>query len=433
MPEIDVYDGKITDYYDAGNRNLLARWNPCRDWLDARLDAGLEPYSKVTTGRISTSLRGTDRRGRPIGGLNFASQDYLSLASDPRVIAAAQAAAGQYGVHSAGSAALMGLCAPTIRLEAEIARFVGLADATVFPTGWGAGYGAIRTLARAGDHIVIDVLAHACLQEAAAASGATVHRFPHASTEGVARRLSRLRADHPAAGILVVTEGIFSMDSDSPDTRALQDLCRAHDATLFLDVAHDLGAIGPGGRGVQELQHMIGAVDVVMGSFSKTFASNGGFVATNSRSLKLALRYGAGPLTFTNSLSPVQASTILTCLDIIDSPEGASRRADLMRNAALLREGLGTEGFDVLGTPSAIVPVILGDSRTSREMTRAMIGLGALVNLVEFPAVARNACRWRLQVMAQHTESQIEQCVALAVRARRSVQRAAAARSFAAG
>lgn len=416
--QIDVLDGVTSDYFDARNPNLLDRWQPMTDWVTARLDARLDPYCKSTSARIGPRTCGYDRAGRRLDGINFASQDYLSLSSHPDVIAAATNAAQQFGVHSAGSAALMGLTAPTLDLEARIAGFLKTADATVFPTGWGAGYGAIRALVRPGDHILIDVLAHACLQEAADAATANVHRFPHCSTDAVERRLTRLRKEHPDAGILIVSEGVFSMDSDIPDLVALQAMAKQYGATLFVDVAHDLGALGPSGRGVIETQAMLGKIDIVMGSFSKTFASNGGFVATDHPALKLALRFGSGPQTFSNALSPVQAAAVLAALDVVDSPEGTMRRGQLMSNVLRLRGALSAAGFDLLGQPSAIVPARIGANAMARRMTAATLAAGGIVNLVEYPAVAKNACRWRLQVMADHSPEDIDQFVAIAVAAR---------------
>jgi glycine C-acetyltransferase len=146
-----------------------------------------------------------------------------------------------------------------------------------------------------------------------------------------------------------------------------------------------------------------------MGSFSKTFASNGGFVASNHPALKVALRYMCGPLTFTNALSPVQAAVVLAALDLVQSPEGAVRRGRLMDNIQLLRRRLIEMGFEVLGQPSPIVPVVLGNAALSRLICRFTLEGGALVNLVEFPAVSRNTCRYRLQVMADHTRDDIEE------------------------
>lgn len=418
MQPIDVHHGATTDYYDAGNRELIDRWQPIADWLNARLERELDPYSKVSHSRIAPEIDAHDRAGRRFSGINFASQDYLALSSHPSVLKAAAEAAEAYGVHSAGSAALMGLTGLTVELEARVAGFVQCADATVFPTGWAAGFGAIRALVRPHDHIVIDVLAHACLQEAAVVSTKHVYRVRHCSASAVEQRLSRIRAADRDAGILVVTESLFSMDSDVAPLPALQDMCRTYGATLFVDVAHDLGALGDTGRGILEMLDMLGQTDIVMGSFSKTFASNGGFVASDHPALKLALRYGSGPLTFSNSLSPVQAAVVLEAFDLIESPGGALRRLDLIEKAEHLREALSAADFEVLGEPSAIVPVVLGDSAISREMTAHVLRSGALVNLVEYPAVARNGCRWRLQMMCTHTTEQIDRFVEMAVEAR---------------
>ena len=410
--------GAPLDYYDNSTPNLLDRWNGHAAWWDRRAKLGLDPYSKSTHRRIAPEIVAETRTGERVAGVNFASQEYLSLASHPRVIAAATAAAQEYGVHSAGSPALMGNTSPTLKLEEELARFLGLADCTLFSTGWSAGFGAITTLAHEGDNIVIDALAHNCLHEGARHSGAEVHIFPHLSNRSVRSHLQRLRKRDRSGGVLVVTESVFSRDSDRPDLRELQDICREFEATLMVDAAHDLGCIGPEGGGNIELQGMTGKIDLVMGSFSKTFASNGGFVASNHPALKLAIRFTCSPHTFSNALSPMQASIVRTCIEIIRSEEGRERRARLLRNIEHMRGRLREEGFEVLGQPSAIVPVILGDADVSWRVTREALRRGAVVNQVEHPAVPRDGYRCRLQMMADHTEAQIEGLVEVLVAAR---------------
>ncbi|MCR8726742.1 aminotransferase class I/II-fold pyridoxal phosphate-dependent enzyme [Frigidibacter sp. ROC022] len=411
----DPFSGALPDFFNNGTRDLLDRWSPLTKWMNERAKAGVDPYTRSTASRICPRIEARSRTGQVVRGVNFASQDYLSLASHPRVIDAASQAARDLGVHSAGSVALMGLTEKTLELELErrIAEFVATADAIVFPTGWGAGYGVIKTLIQPSDHVVIDVLAHACLQEGAANSTDNVHRFQHCSADGVEKKLRRIRRNDPDAGILVVTESVFSMDSDTPDIATLQGLADEYGATLLVDVAHDLGAMGPTGRGQLELQGMLGKVGLVMGSFSKTFASNGGFVACNHPALKLALRLSSGPSTFSNAISPMQAAVVLECLDIISGPEGETLRSQLAENITRVRRSMLNVGLDVLGTPSPIVPVILGDNRKSRLVTSRALSDGLLVNLVEFPAVARNACRWRLQVMAGHEAEDIDRLASI--------------------
>lgn len=410
--------GNVFDFYDQSVPDLLSRWDKVGQWFEARSDVGFDPYQRVVHTGIGTKASGTQRNGAPFSGVNFASQDYLSLSAHPQLIAAACTAARDMGVHSAGSAALMGNTALSVELERRLAAFTGYQHCTVFPIGWAAGYGAVKTLLRKHDHVVIDALAHACLQEAAADATPNVHRVPHLSNAAVERRLERIRRAHGDAGILVVTETLFSMDSDVPDIAALQAMCRRFDATLLVDCAHDLGAFGATGRGNLEAQGMVGKVDVLMGSFSKTFASTGGFVACNNAAFKFGLRAACGPSTFTNAMTPLQAAVVLKALEIISGPEGAERRQKLMSNILRLRGSLEASGFTLLGVPSAIVPAVLGDGPLSRLMTRTAFDLGAVVNLVEHPAVARNGARWRLQVMADHSDADIDLFCSIATQAR---------------
>jgi 7-keto-8-aminopelargonate synthetase-like enzyme len=177
---------------------------------------------------------------------------------------------------------------------------------------------------------------------------------------------------------------------------------------LVVDVAHDLGNLGPGGTGHIGAQQMLGQVDLVMGSFSKTFGSNGGFVATSRRSVKEYLRFYSPSCTFSNALAPSQVATVTKALDIIQSVEGQTLRDRLMDNVLLLRDQLHSRGLDFYGEPSAIVAVKTGDEALARLTARELPSLGLLANLVEFPAVAKGQARFRLQVMAGHTAQEIE-------------------------
>ncbi|TCU10408.1 aminotransferase class I/II-fold pyridoxal phosphate-dependent enzyme [Rhizobium sullae] len=423
LPATDLASGIAKDYFAASESHLIKRWTPVGNWLHDRGKLGLDPYQKSTGGKILPYVSGRWRDGTPFSGVNFASQDYLSLSSHPRLVKAANDAATQFGVHSARSAILMGNSDLSLELEKKLEEFLGFKECTLFPTGWTAGYGIVKMLAQPGDHIVMDILAHACLQEGAEASGAKIHRFPHLSNEGVERRLKRIRTSAPSSGILVVTETLFSMDSDSPDIKELQALCSAYNAVLLVDCAHDLGCIGPTGRGILELQDMVGKVDVLLGTFSKTFASIGGFVATQFDGFRTAVRACCGPQTFTNAMTPIQAAVILEALRIVDSDEGRQRRLKLRDNIDYLRAQLKRHGFVALGEPSAIVPVMVGDCSAARTMTSFMIKNGAIVNLVESPAVARNQSRWRLQVMSDHSQADIGSFIECALKARADMPR----------
>jgi glycine C-acetyltransferase len=179
----------------------------------------------------------------------------------------------------------------------------------------------------------------------------------------------------------------------------------------MVDVAHDLGCLGPDGRGHIGNQKMLGKVDLVMGSFSKTFGSNGGFVACNNRQVKEYLRFYSSPCTFSNALSPVQAAVVRKAFAIVDSKEGGQLRTELMRNILALRTQLNEAGLEVYGDPSAIVCVKMGNEGLARLVSRELPQLGLLANLVEFPAVPKGQARFRMQVMAKHTDENIRVAV----------------------
>lgn len=399
--------GSLRQYRVVEGSDLLKRVEGFYKWQEERFREGFWPYSRATDRGPRSACTVTDELGRDTKGVNFGSQDYLSLSRHRSIRLAAHDAIERYGVHSAGSPAFIGNTSHSIALERRISEFLGMERTVLYPTGFAAGFGAIKGLVRSSDYIVMDSLAHACLQEGAAASTRSVFLFRHLQTESARRWLEDIRSKDTKNGILVVTEGLFSMDSDTPNIAALADLCHEYNAILMVDVAHDLGCIGDDGRGHIGRQNMLGKVDIVMGSFSKTFASNGGFVATRSRAVQQYLRYFSTPGTFSNALSPVQAAVALKAFEIVESPEGADRRRALMRNVLSLREKLIANGMEVYGEPSAIVAVKMGTEALARLVSRELSHTGLVANLVEFPAVPKGQARFRLQVMADHTEAEV--------------------------
>ena len=403
--------GSLREYRVVDGPDLLGRIEGFRAWQNQRVQEEFWPYSRSTDAGPRTVCAASDELGRKTQGVNFGSQDYLGLSAHPAIRQAAHDAIERYGVHSAGSPAFIGNTTHSIALERKISQFLGTERTVLFPTGFAAGFGAIKGLVRSTDHIVMDCLAHACLQEGAAAATKHVYQFRHLETDSARRWLADIRAKDTKNGILVVTEALFSMDSDTPDIAALAELCHEYNATLMVDVAHDFGSIGQDGRGHIGLQKMVGKVDIVMGSFSKTFASNGGFVATASSSVQQYLRYFSTPTTFSNALSPIQAAVVLKAFEIIELEEGRQRRDALMRNILSLRSKLIASGMEVYGDPSAIVSVKTGTEALARLVSRQLSHMGLIANLVEFPAVPRGAARFRLQVMANHDEEQVVKAV----------------------
>ncbi len=405
--------GSLRDYRAPSGTDLLGRVSGFFDWQDLRRQYDLWPYAKSSSIAPKTHCAVLTDGGMQIEGVNFASQDYLSLSSHPDVKEAAIEAVKEYGVHSAGSAALLGNTRHSLTLEKSISEFIHGREVVLYPTGWSAGFAAIQGIVRPGDHVVLDVLAHSCLQEGARAATQNIHFHGHLNSEGLARRLRRIRDKDTENGILVVTESLFSMHSDTPDIGALRSVCDEYNAKLLVDCAHDFGCIGEQGLGHMGLQNMIDKTDVIIGSFSKTFASNGGFIAIKERSVAEYLKYFSATQTFSNALSPVQAATVLAALNIVRSPEGKDRREQLMNNILYMRASMGANGLETLGDPSPIVPVRVGAEGLARIASRELGSMGGIANLVEYPAVPQGGARFRVQVMSDHTKADIDDFVTL--------------------
>ncbi len=389
-------------------KSLEVRAQRYCEWRSNRLKQGVWPFATALQSAPGPEATVIDEAGKERTGVNFASQDYLGLASHIEVRAAAIEAIKEYGTHIAGAPVLQGNSTLSLRLQAAVAELIGLRHVVLFPTGWAAGYGVITALIRSKDHVVLDRYAHNCCVQGARASTDNVHRVRHLSTDAFVRKLRSIRATDAENAILVVTEGIFSMDGDSPDLQALQAACREYEATLLVDVAHDLGAVGPGGTGTLGLQGLVGTVDLVIGSFSKVFASNGGFVSTSSAAIREYLRPYAPSHTFSNALSPPQCATVLRALEIVRGSEGEVLRQNLRGVVEFLREELTGAGVKCLGKPGPLVPVLLGPEGVGRITAALCFDHGVFASLVEFPAVSVGASRFRMQVMATHTRAQAQ-------------------------
>ncbi len=419
MPEAAL-TGSLRDYRLPAGSDLIGRVDGFYNWQELRRRHNVWPYARSTASAPRTYCTAKSDAGQEIAGVNFASQDYLSLSSHPAIKEAAIAAIQDYGVHSAGSAALLGNTRHSLKLEQTISEFVNGREVVLYPSGWSAGFAAVQGLVRPNDHVVMDVLAHSCLQEGARAATQNIHFHGHLNVEGLARRLQRIRANDAENGILVVTESLFSMHSDTPDIAALRNVCDQYDAKLLVDCAHDFGCIGEDGLGHLGLQNMIDKVDVIIGSFSKTFASNGGFIAVQTRAAAEYLKYFSATQTFSNALSPVQAATVNTAFEIVRSEEGKLRRRRLMENILYMRAEMTKAGLEALGDPSAIVPVRVGAEGLARIAARELASLGAIANLVEYPAVPQGGARFRVQVMSDHTRQDVDKLVNLMQKAMRT-------------
>lgn len=345
----------------------------------------------------------------------LASNNYLGLASHPRVIAAAQQAAARYGTGSGSSPLLVGRFPMTLELESKLAAFKGAEDACVFATGYQANVGVISSVLGKNDTVILDRLAHASMVDGAKLSGAQMKVFHHNDAAHLDRVLSRL----PSKGVrLVCVEGIYSMDGDVAPLDEIHRVVRRHGAILLVDEAHSTGVLGPGGRGAAAYFGLEGEIDLHVGTLSKALGACGGFVAGNS-ALVTYIRYFARSGMFSTAPSPMVTAAANEALDVIAAePE---RRERLWENCRFLHGELERLGFRTSAAPSPIIPVIVGTMKGLRQMTLDLHQQNICVNSVPFPAVPHGSERLRISLTANHTLEQLEHAIScLAAAGRRA-------------
>jgi glycine C-acetyltransferase len=389
--------------------DLFARTKVLSDYVDPLREAHLWLYSRRMLTGVSTEVLGMDEASNMIHGINFASADYLGLAQSPKAIEAAVEAARTFGVNSAGSPLAFGTTKYYSQLIEELKEFWDAKALMLYSAGWLAGFGVIKGLIRPYDHVVIDNLAHNCLLEGAKAATPNVHRTPHLDEQAVEDKIIEIRKSSERAAILVCTEGLYSMDSDSPDLNSLQQRCLRLGAYLLVDCAHDFGAMGETGRGVWQVQNLRDRSNVILiGTGSKTLSTNIGFAACEDPRVIEYLKIFSTAYMFTNAINPVQAATSLANLRILGSEEGRQRRRKVIENYLYLRERLEATGNYIFGKPCAILPLLVGNEFVCRMVCRLMMDNGIHVNGIEFPVVSIGKARLRVNLMPQHTQLQLD-------------------------
>lgn len=358
---------------------------------------GLYPYFIPVEQSDATEVMVEGKRRIMVG-----SNNYLGLTNDPRVLEAAAAALQKYGSACTGSRFLNGNTDLHERLETELAQLMGKDAALVFPTGYQANLGVISALAGPGDVLLIDKLNHASMVDGATLSGAEVVRFRHGDLNHLEARLTRA-AGRPK---MVIVDGVFSMEGDLADVPRIADLCDAHSARLVVDDAHGVGVFGETGAGVCEHFGVTSRVDLIVGTFSKSFASIGGFVAGDEAVISY-LRHTARSLIFSASIPASACATVLAAIEIMrQEPE---RRERLWQNARRMQHELSGLGFDTFGSESPIVPVIVGGTLRTFEFWKRLLDAGVFTNPVIAPAVPATSGRIRTSYMATHTDAQLDQ------------------------
>ncbi len=338
-----------------------------------------------------------------VGGetlVNFASNDYLGLAASPTVRAAAAAALETHGVGSGASRLVVGDTLAHQRLEARLAAFERSEAALLFNSGYAANVGTLQALVGPEDAVFSDALNHASLIDGCRLSRARTVVYPHADVEGLERAL----ASTPARRRLVVTDTVFSMDGDCAPLREIVEVCRAHRAALLVDEAHATGVLGPRGAGLCEELGLEEAVDVRMGTLSKSLGGMGAYICASRPVVELVLNR-ARPLVFSTALPAALCAAAEAAVDIVERDEDL--RARLWRN--IRRFSAGLRALGIAAEPrGAIFPVILGEPERAIEASRALRSRGLLVKAIRPPTVPEGTSRLRFCLSAAHTEGHVD-------------------------
>ena len=371
--------------------------------LDAARDAGIVPYFRTleSAARPVVVMEGAERI--MLGGNN-----YLGLTEDERVIAGARDALDRYGTGLTGSRFLNGTLDLHLELEAEIAGWYESEAALVFTTGHQANLGALGTLLGPGDTVVADSGDHASILDGVLLSRAKLRAFRHARLDKLERQLQRAAND--GGGVLVVVDGVFSMEGDIADLPAIADASARAGARLMVDEAHGVGVLGAHGRGAAELLDVEDRVDLRMGTFSKSLASCGGFLVGPADVIEY-LRISARPFMFTASAVPAATGAALAAVRICRSDEGPQRFAAVLDNARYWHAGLRELGLHVGGGTTPIVPVLVGDDWNAALLWRALYDAGVYVNVALHPAVPPGGALLRTSVMATHDRATLDRAL----------------------
>jgi 8-amino-7-oxononanoate synthase len=330
------------------------------------------------------------REGRELW--NFASNDYLGLASHPALAEAFIGGIRKYGAGAAASRLVSGTLPPHRELEEALAAAKGTEASLVFSSGFAVATGSLPALVGKDDVLVLDKLCHASLIDGARLSGATIRVFPHNEVAKLERLLESVRKKQPGARVIVVTESVFSMDGDLCPLREIVEAKDRHDALLFLDEAHAFGVLGPQGMGLAAELGLQERVDFQMGTLSKAAGLSGGYLASSAAWRDLLVNR-ARSFIYSTALPPALAHASLASLALIRSAEGDSLRKKLRENI---------DAFSP-GHPSAVVPVILGGNDAALEAARLLEEKGFLVPAIRYPTVPRGTARLRVSISAGHS------------------------------
>lgn len=395
---------------DTAGADLFSKFDPLIEQRRALLAGGVEdPFGLVMERVVSPTVAVCNGRETILLG----TYNYMGMTFDPDVIEAGKQALDDFGSGTTGSRVLNGTYAGHKAVEQALCDFYDMKHAMVFSTGYQANLGIISTIAGKGDYIVLDIDSHASIWDGCKMGDAEVVPFRHNDIEAMEKRLGRIPE---GAGKLVVLEGVYSMLGDIAPLKEMIGIAKAHGAMVLVDEAHSMGFIGPNGRGVAEEQGVLDQVDFVIGTFSKSVGTVGGFCVSNHPKFEI-MRLVCRPYVFTASLPPSVVAT--ACTSVRKLMHAGNKRAHLWENSKVLHKGLRDAGF-TLGTAepqSAIISVIMPDLERGAAMWEALLHEGLYVNLARPPATPAGMTLLRCSLCAEHSAEQVQTIIGMFTRA----------------
>lgn len=385
---------------EGDGTDLFSKFDPLIALRESLLADGQEDPFNLVMERVLSPTRAICN-GRET--ILLGTYNYMGMTFDPEVIQAGEQALRDYGTGTTGSRVLNGTYTPHKDCENALREFYGMSGAMVFSTGYQANLGIISTIAGKGDYVILDIDSHASIWDGCKMGDAEVVPFKHNDVDALEKRLRRVPE---GAGKLVVLEGVYSMLGDVAPLKEMVAVAKRHGAMVLVDEAHSMGFIGEHGRGVAEAQGVLDDVDFIIGTFSKSVGTVGGFCVSNHPKFEI-LRLVCRPYTFTASLPPSVMATAATSIRKL--MRGSDKRAHLWENSRRLHAGLRELGFS-LGTDeaqSAIIAVVMPDLERGAQMWGALLEEGLYVNLARPPATPANMTLLRCSLCAEHSQEDV--------------------------
>lgn len=375
------------------------------------MEGGIYPYFREIQSDQDTEVL--------IGGkkvLMFGSNSYLGLTNHPKVKDAAKKAIDKYGTGCAGSRFLNGTLDIHIQLEEKLARLVNKEGALCYSTGFQVNLGIVSLLAGRNDYLLLDELDHASIIEGSRLSFSKVLKFAHNDMDALE---SKLKLCEPDRIKLIVVDGVFSMEGDIVKLPELVELSEKYKASVMVDDAHSLGVLGKKGAGTAAYFGLTDNVDLIMGTFSKSFASLGGFIAADKEVINY-IKHNSRSLIFSASMTPASAASVLAAIEIMENePERIQHLWDITH---LALEGFKSAGFDTGKSETPIIPLFIRDDYKALQLTQMLLADGIFINPVVSPAVPKEDCLIRYSLMATHTKEQVEISIEKITKAARTLE-----------